>query len=184
MKILDATCGTKSIWYQKDLPFVTFMDKRSQIINTLQNGNALKTKRVFRVKPDVIADWTKELPFSDGAFDLVVFDPPQCVKKDHWKESVIHKRYGFLDEKTWRMDLEKGAAELFRVLRDDGFFILKWSEREIPLDDVLKLLPYQPLFGTRAGQRNNTHWILFVKRQINGRLPLITEDESRRRIMK
>jgi|TARA_Y100000034_G_scaffold104223_1_gene130612 hypothetical protein len=28
MRILDATAGFKGIWYQKNHPFVTFMDKR------------------------------------------------------------------------------------------------------------------------------------------------------------
>ena len=30
MKILDATCGSRGIWYQKNHPFVTFMDKRKE----------------------------------------------------------------------------------------------------------------------------------------------------------
>ena len=33
MKILDATCGTKSMWFQKNHPLVTYIDKR--------NGNFL-----------------------------------------------------------------------------------------------------------------------------------------------
>ena len=49
MKILDATCGFKGIWYQKNHPFVTFMDKR----NGIQYSNHKKNPRKIEVKPDV-----------------------------------------------------------------------------------------------------------------------------------
>jgi len=163
MKILDATAGARSIWYQKNLPFVTFIDKRNEKINTLKNGNRLVCKRTWNVKPDVVLDWTKELPFPKEYFDMVVFDPPHKIKNNGQKESILHMKYGFLDPKTYKMDLKKGLSNLFNVLKQNGFFIFKWNEEEISLNEILKLFPYKPLFGTRTGQKNNTHWVLFMK---------------------
>lgn len=163
MKILDATCGMRSIWYQKNLPFVTFLDKRNEVINTLQNGNALVTRRTIRIEPDVVADWTIGVPFEDGYFDMVVFDPPHIIKKGRSKVGIFDLKYGFLSELSYKDELRKGVKELFRVLKDDGFFVLKWCETSVKLDEILKLFPYRPLFGTRTGQRNNVHWVLFLK---------------------
>lgn len=76
MKILDATAGSRGIWYQKNLPFVTFMDKRKGRFVFYPNP---KTKRTFDINPDVVADWTKRIPFDDDFFDMVVFDPPHLI---------------------------------------------------------------------------------------------------------
>lgn len=163
MKILDATAGARSIWYQKNLPFVEFIDKRKEKINTLKTGNKLVCKRTWNVNPDKIVDWTKKLPYDRDYFDLIVFDPPHKIKKETQKGCILHMKYGFLDPNTYRLDLKKGFKNLFRVLKKNGFFVLKWNEEEISLNEILKLIPYKPLFGTRTGQRNNTHWVLFMK---------------------
>lgn len=149
MRILDVTCGTKSIWYQKNLPFVTYLDQRSETINTLQNGNRLKCRRTLRIKPDILAQW-QHLPFKDAIFDLVVWDPPHIIRKDNQKNSILKMKYGVLNKETWRQDLRLGAAEIFRVLRPDGVLCFKWAETDITLNQVFPLFPYKPLFGTRT----------------------------------
>ena len=80
MKILDATCGLKGIWYQKNHPFVTFMDKRYINGSKQKSSNKLKDKRVIRITPDVVADWTKHLDFPDDHFDMIIFDPPHMIR--------------------------------------------------------------------------------------------------------
>jgi SAM-dependent methyltransferase len=167
LRILDATAGTRSIWYQKHLPFVTFMDKRSKDMEIHCRGNGGRRKKHVTVKPDIIADWTEPLPFEPASFDLVVFDPPHLLRERGGGIGIMPSMYGYLDRATWKTDLRVGIRNLFCVLKDDGFFILKWSELDIPLGDVLKLFPYRPLFGTRTGQRNNTHWVLFIKHNID-----------------
>lgn len=51
MKILDACCGGKMFWYEKDLDFVDFQDNR-ELQTELCDG------RIFSVKPDFIGDIT------------------------------------------------------------------------------------------------------------------------------
>lgn len=52
MKILDACCGGKMFWYEKNLEFVDFQDNR-ELQTELCDG------RKFSVKPDFIGDVTK-----------------------------------------------------------------------------------------------------------------------------
>ena len=100
MKILDATCGPKGMWYQKNHPYVTFMDKRDgKQYHMSKSGN----KTVYDVKPDVISEW-KDAPFPDESFDMVVFDPPHIIRRETTKSSMITE-YGSLAPDTWRKEL-------------------------------------------------------------------------------
>ena len=163
MKILDASCGPKTIWYQKKHPFVTFMDIRKETINTLQLGNKLVCKRSIKIDPDVVADW-KDIPFGDDWFDMVIFDPPHIVQKNITKPSQIKLKYGYFLESNYKTILKDGIAELFRVLKSEGVFIFKWCETSKKVDEILKLFPYRPMFGTRTGQANKNHWIVFIQK--------------------
>lgn len=71
-QILDACCGSRMFWFDKEHPAAVFMDNRS-ITKTLCDG------RRFEVKPDLIADF-REIPFPDESFRLVVFDPPHLCR--------------------------------------------------------------------------------------------------------
>jgi len=169
MKILDATCGTKSIWYQKNHPFVTYMDQRKETINTLQLGNKPICKRIIKIEPDVVADF-RNVPFDNDYFDMAVFDPPHIVEKKTTKPSQLKMRYGYFLEDDYKSILRNGIAELFRVLKPEGVFILKWCEVSKKIDEILKLFPYPPMFGTRTGQANKTHWIVFIKHRLEKEL--------------
>jgi hypothetical protein len=48
MRILDATCGFKDIWYQKNHPFVTFMDKKKENIIRISDNTKLKDRRYWK----------------------------------------------------------------------------------------------------------------------------------------
>lgn len=170
MRILDATAGMRGIWYQKNNPFTVFIDKRNtkeyrkDILNP-----AVHTQRVMRIFPDIQANWIS-LPFKNECFDMVVFDPPHMFKEFGKKEPSMAKMYGIFYKHNWKSILSKGASELFRTLKQDGIFIMKWCENDIKVDEVLKLLPYSPMFGTRTGQANKTHWICFIKSKQNREL--------------
>ena len=73
-KILDMTCGTRSIWFDKNHPAAIYCDKRDESYQ-MEFGRTRSSLRTCDVHPDVVCDFTN-LPFEDNTFSLVVFDPP------------------------------------------------------------------------------------------------------------
>ena len=147
--ILDACCGSKMFWFDRENPAVTFMDKR-ELDDTLCDG------RELHVNPDVIGDF-RNMPFDDNTFYLVVFDPPHLMKIG--ETSWMAKKYGKLSD-GWKQDISKGFSECMRVLKPHGTLIFKWSEDQIKLSEIKPLFPCTPLFGNR---RAKTHWVVFMK---------------------
>lgn len=148
------------MWFDRQNPGAIFGDQRSEIITVTDrsNGNENGT-RTLRIEPDVLMDF-RSLPFPDGFFKLVAFDPPHIKRAG--PKSWIAAKYGKLGP-DWRDDLQKGFAECFRVLEADGVLIFKWSESQVKIADVLALTPVKPLFGQVSGRRGMTHWIVFMK---------------------
>lgn len=155
--ILDACCGGKMFYFDKDDPRVLFQDKRI-LETTLCDG------RAFEVKPDVVADFT-DMPYPDESFRMVVFDPPHIIHNSQEENPTAWQKikYGFLPFHGWKEILTKGFAECFRVLAPGGFLIFKWNETDIKVTEILKLTPEKPIFGHISGKRANTHWICFMK---------------------
>lgn len=147
--ILDACCGSRMFWFDKENPNVVFMDNR-QIDETLCDGRSLV------IKPDVLADF-RNIPYPDNTFKVVVFDPPHLVRAG--EKSWMGKKYGVL-AKTWPQDLKRGVDECFRVLDVYGVLVFKWNEDQIKLKEVLDAIGREPLFGDR---RSKTHWMVFMK---------------------
>lgn len=158
-KILDMTCGGRSIWFNKNHPSAVYCDKRKESFSQ-HFPNAGNCK--LNINPDVICDFTN-LPFSDESFSLVVFDPPHLTKaKD---TAWLVKKYGKLDD-TWRQMIHDGFVEGMRVLKPDGVLIFKWSEYEIPAIEVWKAIGQKPLFGHRSGRKSKTFWGCFMKGEV------------------
>lgn len=173
MKILDATCGVRSIWYQKNHPFVTYMDIR-KVNNKQQTFYKLKDRRLIRINPDLICDW-QQLPFKNDSFDVVLFDPPHIVRSKRRMEKSKHvfmEKYGYIYLEEFPLIIKRSLKELFRVLKTEGIFILKWNECDISVKHILKLFPYKPLFGDKLERKNNTYWILFIKHRFEKSLNL------------
>ena len=154
--ILDACCGGKMFWYEKECPSVLYIDKRIGTVH-LQDGRSIS------IDPDVVADFTC-LPFDDETFNLVVFDPPHLKRAG--ENSWLAKKYGVLPD-HW-----KGFSECFRVLKNNGVLVFKWSCYQIPFYEVIKLSPYSPLFGDQKGEKR---WTVFMKLEKGGHT-----DESER----
>lgn len=154
-RVIDVACGSKMFWFDKNNPDVEFCDKRTVERREYYPG------RYIEITPDTVCDFTA-LPFPDGTYKLVVFDPPHLT----WarEKSWTALKYGRLTG-NWKEMLQKGFEECFRVLHQDGVLIFKWSEVQIPLRDILPLSPYPPLFGHRSGKNMNTHWLCFMKPQ-------------------
>ena len=159
-KILDMTCGSKTMWFNKNHPATIYCDKRREKMQ-MYFGKARTSLHDLNIAPDVLCDFT-DLPFQDESFSLVVFDPPHLLKA---KETAwLVKKYGKLDE-TWPQMLHDGFAEGMRVLKTDGVLIFKWSEYDIPAEAVWSAIGQRPLFGHHSGKKSTTFWGCFMKGQ-------------------
>lgn len=153
--ILDACCGSRMFWFDKENPLALFADIRDEEY-ILCDGRNLK------VHPDIVSDFT-DMPFLDKSFKLVVFDPPHLLKVG--KNSWLAKKYGKLPE-DWPRVIKKGIDECFRVLDDYGVLIFKWNEDQITVREVLSAINRQPLFGHTTGRHGKTMWMCFMKLQL------------------
>ena len=148
-KILDACCGSRMFWFDKQNEDTLYMDNR-QLSEELCDG------RTLEVNPDLIADF-RDMPFEDESFYMVVFDPPHLLKAG--EDSWLAKKYGKLDE-LWQFDIQQGFNECMRVLKENGTLIFKWNEDQISTSEVIEAIGQKPLFGNR---RSKTHWMVFMK---------------------
>jgi len=150
--VLDACCGSRMFWFERENPAALFMDKRAE-------EHVLSDGRDLVISPDLIADFTN-MPFPDASFYLVVFDPPHMSSLG--ANSWLAKKYGRLIGE-WRDDIKEGFAECLRVLKPNGTLIFKWNTTDIPLAEVLALAPIPPLFGHTTGRQAKTIWVTFLK---------------------
>lgn len=74
-KILDVTCGTRTMWFNKNHPNAIYCDKRDEALTGIWKSTNGLSERTCYVHPDIQCDFTC-LPFDDNSFSLVVFDPP------------------------------------------------------------------------------------------------------------
>lgn len=151
-QILDATAGSRMMWFDPGDERVIFLDKRHEQTE-LCDGRSLV------IAPDVQADFTA-MPFSGETFQVVVFDPPHLerVGDTSWTKA----KYGALLP-GWEDVIRSGFTECFRVLKSGGILIFKWSEVQIPISKVLPLAGAKPLFGHKTGKSQGTHWVTFIK---------------------
>ena len=142
-RVLDACCGSRMFWFDKQNPDVVFADNR-------ELETALCDGRKLLVKPDIKMDF-RNMPYEDNSFKVVVFDPPHLI---HAGEK------SWLRQKDWPTYLKAGFDECMRVLEPDGLLIFKWNEQQISFSKVLKLFGQNPLLGD---QRGMTRWVVFMK---------------------
>ncbi len=149
MKILDACCGGKMFWYKKDLPFVVYQDIRTE-------RKEYSGGRIITIQPDKIGDVTK-MDYEDETFDMVIFDPPHLIHVG--ENSWLNIKYGHLPT-DYKEFMKKAFEECFRVLKENGTLVFKWSENQITFKEIVKLSRYIPLIGDK---RSQTRWTVFVK---------------------
>lgn len=157
--ILDACCGSKMMWFEKNHPSVLFADIRSEE-HTLCDGRKLV------INPDVKMDF-RSIPYPDNTFKLVVFDPPHLKRAG--KNGWMAKKYGVLSW-DWQADIHQGFNECMRVLDTHGILVFKWNETQVKLNDVLECIGVKPLFGHTSGRQAKTIWMTFMK--LNNTQPL------------
>jgi ubiquinone/menaquinone biosynthesis C-methylase UbiE len=152
MRILDATCGSRMMWFDKKNKDTIFMDKRTE-------SHVLCDGRTLEVSPDIEADFTN-MPFENESFYLVVFDPPHLLHLG--QTSWMAKKYGVLPN-NWEAVISDGFNECMRVLKPNGTLIFKWNENQIKVNRVIEAIKQQPLFGHPSGKNGQTIWMTFLK---------------------
>ena len=160
--VLDACCGSRGFWFDKQDKRALFVDVRAEDVvvpNGTRKDGSVWQGWIVKVRPVVQADFG-DVPFPSDTFALVVIDPPHL--ENLRPTSRLRKQYGTLLP-GWRDVLRRGFAECFRVLRPEGTLIFKWCEYEVPVREVLALTPEKPLFGHQSGKQSKTHWIAFLK---------------------
>ena len=146
--ILDACCGSQMFYFDKSRDDIVTMDIRKEKFE-------IHGKKV-NVNPDIVGDF-RDMPFDDGTFHHVIFDPPHLKSPGN---SIMRAQYGGLDKNTWQEDIAQGFSECWRVLKQNGTLVFKWSDHDISVNDVLKLFGETPIYGHRRGK---TVWTVFVK---------------------
>lgn len=152
-EILDPCCGGRMWHSDRNNPQVLFGDKRS-FDGHLCDG------RDFVVAPDQILDF-RDLPFEDGSFNLITFDPPHLHTGVETGWQVI--KYGKLDEENWQEDMSQGFAECWRVLAKGGTLIFKWNETQIKVSEILACFDQKPIVSHPTTRNLKTHWMVFYK---------------------
>jgi hypothetical protein len=155
MKILDLSAGNRAIWIQKNLDFVTFIDKRPETL------------------PDYVCD-SRNIPESAGSdFDMVVFDPPHV---NAGKNSNTSKTYGHHTTQEIKETICGTAKEAHRVTKPRATMAFKWNDHDISLDTALELMSpfWTPLFGhhmrNRRGSdaKSQSYWVMLLRRDEPG----------------
>lgn len=158
--ILDACCGSRMMWFDRQHPNVVYGDKRIETTTVIDRSHGRKNgTRTLHIEPDVQIDF-RDLPFPNNTFKLVAFDPPHLERAG--PNSWMAAKYGKLSD-NWHDDLRQGFAECFRVLEHEGVLVFKWNETHVKLRVVLALTPEKPLFGQVSGRGGLTHWLVFMK---------------------
>lgn len=159
-QILDACCGGRMWWWEKDHELALYMDRREDPPGSCSH------RPNWSCEPDIIGDF-RQMPLADDSFQLVLFDPPHLVREDPSAvlRGKIGLRYGCLAKETEQDDLRQGFAECWRVLAPGGTLIFKWSGL---LDRVRPHFPATPIVGTRwirgtNGKGLGTRWFVFYK---------------------
>lgn len=155
-RILDACCGSRMFWFNRQNPDAIYMDIRRE-------NYILCDNRKLEITPDVLADF-RDMPFPDNHFYHVVFDPPHF--ENLGPQSWMGKKYGRLG-KEWQADLKKGFDECLRVLKPNGTLIFKWNETRIPVSKIIEVIGKQPLYGHLSGKASKTHWMAFMKDEVS-----------------
>lgn len=154
MKILDMSAGNRAMWFDKENPLVTFLDKRES------------------VKPTFVCN-TCAIPDEVGKnFDLVVFDPPH---ENCGANSDMSKRYGHSTRAEIIETIKGSGLEAWRVSKPNALMAFKWNDHAFRLDKVLDLLaPYWlPLFGSHlknrggADAKSQSFWVLLLRNEAN-----------------
>lgn len=145
-KILDLSAGNRAIWFDKNHPLATYLDKRES------------------VKPDIVCDTNELGDLAGYGYDLICWDPPHM---NCGPNSNMSKTYGYHTTKEILYLLETTGMQAWRVSKPNALMAFKWNTHDIKMKRVYELLHgWEPLFGhlTKDGPRSQTYWVMFLRR--------------------
>lgn len=149
MKILDMSAGNRAVWFDKKYRDAVYVDIRAE------------------VEPDVVCD-TRQLPFSDGEFDLIVFDPPHG---NLGATSEMAKTYGHHTIAEIRDIIHGSAKEAHRCSKPDALMAFKWNDHDMRHELALEQMKdwWEPLFGAKVAMRtkhaSTTQWVMLRRKK-------------------
>ena len=153
--ILDACCGGRMFWQNKNHPNAVYQDIRKDVL-PLKEQYGMN----FSVEPDVIGDFRK-MVFPDKSFKMVIFDPPHLMLN---KTAWMAKKYGTIKDTDYKADLQAGFKECWRVLDDFGTLIFKWNDQSVAIEKIKPFFPDKPIVFNRIGTKGkSTYWFVFMK---------------------
>ena len=124
---LDACCGYRHMWKNKNTSNVIFIDIKRE------------------VKPTIVAS-AKHLPFRDKIFDKIYCDPPHIIRSDtkNMKLGQTHsdfaKMYGsWKNRSEWIAFVGRTNIEFKRILKDNGILWYKITSGGWQNVDILDL---------------------------------------------
>jgi len=166
-EILDPTAANRSIWLDgnKDRDDTLYCDIRREDAGFVEDAMDSNRNPNYEIEPDDIQDF-RDLQYPDESFNLIVFDPPHAIRPDGMESltGIITRKWGALHAETWQSDLKQGFLELWRVLNPGGTLVFKFSDESADFEDVLRLAPVSPLFGTaQTNGTVETRWFVFYK---------------------
>jgi len=108
-RVLDPCSGSRMMWFDRAHPDVIFGDRRRETLTVTDHshGNASGTRTIC-IDPDTLLDF-RALPYAEGTFALVAFDPPHLVRAG--PRSWLAAKYGKLGD-DWRNDLRQGIRRV------------------------------------------------------------------------
>jgi hypothetical protein len=113
-RILDATVNGGRFWRGSNRPVIGLDIELSH-------------------RPGIVADNTR-MPFRDGLFDVVVYDPPHIPNQGKDKQKDFHVRFGLGERSlkemgyTFAHTYPPFVGEAYRVLRDEGVLLCKIAD--------------------------------------------------------
>jgi len=166
--ILDACCGGRMFWQNKNHPNAVYQDIRKDVL-PLKEQYGMN----FSVEPDIIGDFRK-MDFPDKSFKMVIFDPPHLMLN---KTAWMAKKYGTIKDTDFEADLQAGFKECWRVLDDFGTLIFKWNDQSISIEKIKPFFPDEPIIFNRVGTKGkSTYWFVFMKIPSNEQLIALNQN--------
>lgn len=111
--------------------------------------------------PDIVAD-SRKLPFPNGTFETVLFDPPFSFRGGKIGTCGYPRFYITYGINLYKSRAELGAyieqtfIEISRVLRTGGLCLFKWNESRIKLD--YPMARKGEFDVERRWERSSKHW--------------------------